>query len=105
MTDKRKYPNRSAFFAGLAKGKPKWHDLRKNPGDLPEIRKKVLLCIETAGRFETFKVYIEGIYDEGECLEEYDSCWLYQEVDEKVLTEIIDTQRVIAWCEIPKFKE
>lgn len=91
---------------GYAEGKPKWHDLRKDPNDLPKKRERVLLCIEVARKkFENFKVYIEGIYDKGECLGEYDSCWLYQEADKKVLTEIVDNQRVIAWTELPMFEE
>lgn len=28
-------PVKEALFYGLAEGKPKWHDLRKNPDDLP----------------------------------------------------------------------
>lgn len=96
------YKKSNGYSNKLSEDKPKWHDLRKNPNDLPEVRKKVLLCIEIDG---DFKVYIEGLYDKGECLEEYDSCWLYHEADKKVLTEIIDNQKVIAWCELPKFEE
>lgn len=28
---------RKAFIAGLKAGRPKWHDLRKNPNDLPNV--------------------------------------------------------------------
>lgn len=100
------YCYEEGYNNGFSRGYPKWHDLRRDPNDLPKERKRVLLCIEVVRKkFENFKVYIEGIYDKGECLGEYDSCWLYQEADKKVLTEIVDSQRVIAWCEIPQFKE
>ncbi|MBR6081227.1 MAG: hypothetical protein IKP60_13880 [Treponema sp.] len=33
----------NAFLAGHKTGRPEWHDLRKNPEDLPKNKEKVLL--------------------------------------------------------------
>ena len=65
-----------AFLAGLKAGKQeKWHDLRKNPYDLPtEIGE--YWCKWDDGTYCTVHYF-------GECFGDY----------------------VIAWCEIPKFEE
>ena len=34
-------PCREAFLAGVEAGKPKWHNLRESPNDLPKNREKV----------------------------------------------------------------
>lgn len=72
---------------GLAEGKPKWHDLRKNPNDLPK---------ET-GHYLT---------DDGEYIYDADrkkwrtltcmACWDFHWLDD---------EDVIAWTELPKFEE
>ena len=72
---------------GLAEGKPKWHDLRENPNDLPKREN------------ERFSWSITVTNQLGEaCHYNYGKlCWetpLFTGIDE-----------VIAWCELPKFEE
>lgn len=69
----------SSFLAGLKAGKPKWHDLRKDPNDLPKVNQKVLLQIKDEGRpiIDFYTRY--GVWN---FTNEYEA---------------------IAWCEIPKY--
>ena len=66
------------FLAGLKAGRPQWHDLRKDPNDLPDDTYDVL---DQAG----YKVHYNF----------FQNVWLNEkdEIDE----------HVIAWCEIPTF--
>lgn len=61
--------------------RPKWHDLRKDPNDLPKVNQKVLLQIKDEGRpiIDFYTRY--GVWN---FANEYEA---------------------IAWCEIPKFDE
>ena len=51
-----------AFLAGLKAGRPQWHDLRKNPNDLPEssIFHEVL-------NQNGIKMYYDEIFKNGIC--------------------------------------
>lgn len=70
---------------GLAEGKPKWHDLRKDPNDLPP---KVKGC--------NFSTYVFS--DNGN--------FVYYDYENKTFaTNMITPIRIIAWCELPKFEE
>lgn len=65
-----------AYMQGAERYKPKWHDLRKNPNDLPKVYRAVL---NQAGMITTYDpdrgfLGLEGI-------------------------------GVIAWCEIPNFND
>lgn len=78
-------------LAGLHEGQPKWHDLRKDPNDLPQkvederqISDTVWIHIHNWGTEE-------GHYDYRKCN------WI-------VRCRIVNLD-VIAWCEIPQFKE
>lgn len=72
---------KEAFLAGLEAGRPKWHDLRKDPNDLPKVNQKVLLQIKDEGRpiIDFYTRY--GVWN---FTNEYEA---------------------IAWCEIPKYTE
>lgn len=72
---------KQAFLAGLKAGRPKWHDLRKDPNDLPKVNQKVLLQIKDEGRpiIDFYTRY--GVWN---FTNEYEA---------------------IAWCEIPKYTE
>ena len=61
---------------GLAEGKPKWHDLRKDPNDLPTLD----------GMYWTYSEW--GYYDIHK--------WDYQ---------LWKECKIIAWCELLKFEE
>lgn len=69
------------YLAGLHEGQPKWHDLRKDPNDLPENKRKVWCdYYDDCGK---------GFYDKdnGEwCIEGHLYC-----------------SSIHAWCEIPTF--
>lgn len=71
---------KDGFLAGLRAGRQKWHDLRKNPNDLPEDTYDVL---DQAG----YKIHYNF----------FQNVWVNEkdEIDE----------HVIAWCEIPKYTE
>ena len=71
------------YLDGLTEGKPKWHDLRKNPDDLPKDNRECL-CFAS-------NCYFVGYYDE-----EYDQEWHFDE---------FCTDKIDAWCELPKFEE
>lgn len=74
-------PCKDAFLAGLKAGSPKWHDLRKNPLDLPTENCTVLIYTDWQGmELKTFFV-------------------------DTRLFENLTFREVIAWCEIPKFEE
>ena len=63
-----------------------WHDLRKDPNDLPKLEDIIIVCKEFMGT--------EIIY-EIECY--YPRNWTREASEQK-------RKRVLAWMEIPKFK-
>lgn len=81
------------YLAGYEQGftegrKEKWHDLRKDPNDLPT--------------------------ETGQYLTDYDGICIYDTDSKKWRTlrcsacwdfDWLDDNEIIAWCEIPKFKE
>lgn len=81
------------YIAGAKENRVVWHDLRKNPNDLPQKVGDYIVAIK-------FK-YLKGCdttilrYDEDE--DEDKLCWIDSEY-----TNCNDD--VIAWCEIPKFR-
>lgn len=62
--------------------KPKWHDLRKDPDDLPKDYRECL-CF-------TSSCYFVGYYDK------YDKEWHLDE---------FSTDKIDAWCEFQRFEE
>ena len=70
-----------AFLAGLKAGRPQWHDLLKDPKDLPKNKRNVW-CDYGDG-------YGEGFYDKD------DGGWW---IEGHIYCSTID-----AWCEIPTF--
>ena len=85
-----------AITAGVQKGAEfgynkanEWHDLRKNPKDLPE---KMGL-----GSVEVYVAYEGGVTDFA-CYRFDKKCWERSEDEEEAVN-------VIAWREIPTFKE
>lgn len=67
-----------AYLAGLAEGKPKWHNLRKDPKDLPNDLNTFVLN------------------QDGEKCRKYPDLWI--DIYGNGVT-------VIAWTDIPKFEE
>ena len=72
---------KQAFLAGLKAGRLQWHDLRKDPNDLPKDKEHVW-CDYGDG-------YGKGFYDKD------DGGWW---IEGHMYCSIID-----AWCEIPTF--
>ena len=90
------------FLAGLKAGRPQWHDLRKDPKDLPKKElwnKQLLLLVDRNGLPPCFVV---GYYEESEVLEDYEKNWGWYNIAENVAYDFIDYD-VIAWCELPTF--
>lgn len=76
-----------AVMYGLAESKPKWHDLRKDPNDLPKLENKHF-------SWSTTVTNQDGIA----CHYNYDKhCW-----ETPFVTEI---EGVTFWCELPKFED
>ena len=74
-----------AFLAGLkAARQEKWHDLRKNPKGLPEENQEVLVYFTLPDKSKNAVTLAE-----------------FENND----FNFVDLQDVIAWCEIPTFKE
>lgn len=80
---------KQAYLAGLKAGRLKWHDLRKNPEDLPPRK-----------GLETYSERL--ITDKGYSVYNFRKCrWYVDEPD----CDCMVHRDVIAWCEIPKFEE
>lgn len=69
-----------AFLAGLEAGRPKWHDLRKDPNDLPKVNDQYWVCYE-----DSVNIGRKG----NEMWSFINGKWEH-------------TAKVIAWCEMPK---
>lgn len=81
---------KQAWLDGFAEGKPKWHNLRNNPDDLPKECENVLLCLCGVG----VRHYSVG-------------CFIKTNNDLSWWSNIVSKElyNVIAWCELPKFEE
>lgn len=77
-----------AYMHGAERYKPKWHDLRKNPDDLPK-------------RGEYF-TNIGLLYYEELCNRHFWHTPICEACD---YSDEVEEDEVIAWCEIPKYKE
>ena len=74
---------KDGFLAGLNAGRPQWHDLRKDPNDLPNLDKTDM---------SDYVITDKGVaYYNGRV-----KSWYIQ-------NEYILSNDVIAWCEIPTF--
>lgn len=74
-----------AYIAGATENGIQWHDLRKNPNDLPKEDKKYFVYTNLGNYYFTRfrKTYWIGV----------------------TTNEFVSNNAVIAWCEIPQFKE
>ena len=79
-----------AYLAGLKAGKPVWHDLRKNPTDVPKENVTVLLLTEVEPVTARYDNKYEAFFR------------LNNKLDYCVF---IEPMSCIAWCEIPKYEE
>ena len=76
------------FDKGVTENGIQWHDLRKDPNDLPKVVKEYItnIGVMTFDRLKDRHLWTTPLCD---------ACDYYEEV----------TDEVIAWCEIPQFKE
>lgn len=95
---------KAIFLDGLAEGrKEKWHDLRKNPDDLPKESDKYLCAWE--GGEQWIMDFETEVNSFGYWCNTYDSQSLgfidsvFETIKER------GEDEVIAWCELPKFEE
>ena len=83
-----------AFIAGLKAGRPKWHDLRKNPEDLPkEVGRYIVCYLDSACERHTFELSFVDYFE--------DKHW----IDEDNHNIEGYDEGVIAWCDIPLYME
>ena len=83
---------KQAYLEGLHEGQPKWHDLRKDPNDLPKVEGEYLICYQTGVGYKNTFILKWDINDDDE----------YHWYDDEYETY---DEGVIAWCEKPIFKE
>lgn len=74
------------YINGAKENGTQWHDLRKDPNDLPKEYDTVLVCTEDIDLHKLVLI----------CNYHYDKWWF---ADGET------AEDVIAWCEIPQFKE
>ena len=79
--------SKQGFLAGLKASRPQWHDLRKDPNDLPKRNKDFV--VEVTIPVMTHPSYVFAAYY-------FDNKKWFSDGEEI---------KVIAWCEIPQFKE
>ena len=78
---------KEGYEKGLAEGKPKWHDLREDPNDLPPASKEDDAYSEVVLSDDGDKVYCSLLFGK----------WYNYHTDR--------VAEVIAWTERPKFEE
>ena len=81
-----------AFIVGAKENGVGWHDLRKNPKDLPSANQEVCMCYVC--HVDNKKHTVVGAYQQVG----YHCRW------HAPYNNVFDNE-VIAWCDIPKFEE
>ena len=76
------------YLAGLKAGRTQWHDLLKDPNDLPKSTGDYVTNIGVL----TYDHYGNGVYK-----------WHTPFCEACDYSDIVDDDEVIAWCEIPTF--
>ena len=90
-----------AYLAGLHEGQPKWHDLRKAPNDLPDTEREVIIAfyaIDYGTRKPSKEIVTES------CNYYKNQGWT-DDSDGEPYPYLNKKGVIIAWCEIPLFKE
>ena len=73
-----------AYMQGAERYKPKWHNLQKNPNDLPKEKQEVLVYFTLPDKSKNDTMLAE-----------------FENND----FNFVDLQEVIAWCEVPTFTD
>ncbi|MCQ2577485.1 MAG: hypothetical protein MJ176_03025 [Treponema sp.] len=91
---------RYAVLYGLAEGKPKWHDLREDPNDLPKH--------DTEDEENNFYLVAFRNYFNHEEIIVREFLWSgaeFREEDNSEIPYFKEKGILVAWCELPKFVE
>ena len=83
----------AGFLAGLKAGRPQWHDLRKDPDDLPKDEKDMLMSEQLI-----LLTKMKGTDNLNISIGQYNFS-----TQEFSYPHFIGLTDVIAWCEIPTF--
>ena len=83
--------SKEGFLAGLKAGRPQWHDLRKDPNDLPKDDENFICMLENGYKIECYYDPMSKRW--------YDN-FFHHDIEYGYYQ-----SKVIAWCEIPQFKE
>ena len=88
---------KQAHLAGLKAGRPKWHKVAD--GDLPKPNIAVLICLQFEKWTTTYIAYYRP------SIEKWQIYNLHEAQRQPIVDDYIDSDEVIAWCEIPKYTE
>lgn len=89
------------FLAGLKAGRPQWHDLRKDPNDLPKDITSLYLVRVYSWDFGLSHLYKKyGMYIPTVC--EW-SGEHFKALNDMAYSNARNIKSCIAWCEIPTF--
>lgn len=89
---------KDGFLAGLKAGRPKWHKVAD--GDLPKPNIGVLICMKFENGWTS--TYIAYYRHANKKWQMYN---LHEAQRQPIVDDYIDTEEVIAWCEIPQYTE
>jgi len=87
----------TGFLVGLKAGRPQWHDLRKDPNDLPKPNIAVLICLQFEKWTTTYIAYYRSAINKWQMYN------MHEAQRQPIVEDYIDRDEVIAWCEIPTF--
>ena len=92
---------KQSFLAGLKAGRPQWHDLRKDPNDLPKDITSLYLVRVYSWDFGLSHLYKKyGMYIPTVC--EW-SGEHFKALNDMAYSNARNIKSCIAWCEIPTF--
>ena len=86
-----------AYLAGVKAGRPQWHKVAD--GDLPKPNIAVLICLQFEKRTTTYIAYYRP------AMKKWQMYNLHEAQRQPIDDDYIDSEEVIAWCEIPTFTD
>ena len=92
-----KEARKEGYIAGATENGIVWHDLRKNPRDLPNTDRDVIVKRESEDESE-----IDNYYNDDEWVG-WGKAYREQQYYIRKGDKLIDD--VVAWCEMPRFEE
>lgn len=86
-----------AYLAGVKAGRPQWHKVAD--GDLPKPNIAVLICFQFEKWTTTYIAYYRP------AMKKWQMYNLPEAQRQPIDDDYIDSEEVIAWCEIPTFTD